>query len=295
MIKQTIAALLLTTSIAHAVDADFTINEDPNVYWLCAGDGTSCPRPQTEVVTKINASTEDVAHAYFVASNSYSNINTSTIIRHSDGTYKRANNSSYTPNLGTLTKQTTYGAQHWSDQERTHQQANIYIDAQDATTLQSAKDYADENDADTQLTEQQVDDFVGNNGYLTEHQDISGKLNTETHLEDKNLQLELDKAQNDLIGANTANIAENRSTIGANTRDIAKLKADIQATYAGIAGNAALTSSLVNGSGLGIGIATHEGETAAALSYNHQIDERNYVNVGATSAGTVSAGYKLRF
>ena len=66
-------------------------------------------------------------------------------------------------------------------------------------------------------------------------------------------------------------------------------------TQMGIAGTAALSFANSGGSGLGIGIAGHQGQNAGAISYTHSIDDQFSASFGATTAGTVGAGVKWKF
>ena len=63
----------------------------------------------------------------------------------------------------------------------------------------------------------------------------------------------------------------------------------------GIAGTAALSFANSGGSGLGIGIAGHQGQNAGAISYTHTIDNQFSASFGATTTGTVGAGVKWKF
>ena len=66
-------------------------------------------------------------------------------------------------------------------------------------------------------------------------------------------------------------------------------------TQMGIAGASALSFANNGGSGLGIGIAAHQGFNAGAVSYSHDINNSFSASIGATTTGTVGAGVKWKF
>ena len=66
-------------------------------------------------------------------------------------------------------------------------------------------------------------------------------------------------------------------------------------TQMGIAGASALSFANNGGSGLGIGIASHQGLNAGAISYSHDINNSFSASIGATTTGTVGAGVKWKF
>ena len=86
-------------------------------------------------------------------------------------------------------------------------------------------------------------------------------------------------------GVNGARGADGRDGIDYNPAD----------HYQAIAGAAALNFANTGGSGLGFGIAGHEDESAAAISYSHDINNSFSTSFGATTAGTFGAGVKWKF
>ena len=66
-------------------------------------------------------------------------------------------------------------------------------------------------------------------------------------------------------------------------------------TQMGIAGASALSFANSGGSGVGIGIASHQGLNAGAVSYSHDINNSFSASIGATTTGTVGAGVKWKF
>ena len=66
-------------------------------------------------------------------------------------------------------------------------------------------------------------------------------------------------------------------------------------TQMGIAGASALSFANNGGSGVGIGIAAHQGFNAGALSYTQDIGNSFSASIGATTTGTVGAGVKWKF
>ena len=62
-----------------------------------------------------------------------------------------------------------------------------------------------------------------------------------------------------------------------------------------IAGAAALSFANNGGSGLGFGIAGHEDESAAAISYTHEFNSRFSASFGGSTSGTAGGGFKFKF
>ena len=86
-------------------------------------------------------------------------------------------------------------------------------------------------------------------------------------------------------GVNGARGADGRDGVDFNSAD----------HYQAIAGAAALSFANNGGSGLGFGIAGHEDESAAAISYTHEFNSRFSASFGGSTSGTAGGGFKFKF
>ena len=71
--------------------------------------------------------------------------------------------------------------------------------------------------------------------------------------------------------------------------------ANTDAVFRGIAGATALNFANQGGEGLGFGIGSFEGQTAAAISVTYDFDHNASISFGASSGGNVGGGFKLKF
>ena len=108
------------------------------------------------------------------------------------------------------------------------------------------------------------------------------------------------------IDTNTAAIAGNSENISMLTVGVDQLRGSVSSLDAKVDGFASeINKSFANGSaiaqanaggeGLGFGIGSHGGETTFALSATKTIKDGHYASFGATSNGTLSAGYKFKW
>ena len=71
--------------------------------------------------------------------------------------------------------------------------------------------------------------------------------------------------------------------------------ANTDAVFRGIAGATALNFANQGGAGLGFGLGSFEGQTAAAISVTYDFDPNASISFGASSGGNVGGGFKLKF